>query len=106
MQFDQVDQGQIAAELFTAADSLVVGEKISSAIQDEATLENFDRFHVMGRMAMHDGDTFLDQTMGKRDLLARNFVAPIADTVNRREKKVAMPFNLPHFSCDPGRARF
>ena len=86
IEFDQIHQGQIAAELFITADPLIVGEEISAAIENKTPFEDLDRLHVMRRVAVDHVDTFLGQTMGKGDLFQRNVIAPIATPVNRRDQ--------------------
>src|SRR5260370_32860325 len=105
-QFDQVHQGQIAAEFIVTADSFVVGEKIAAAIENEAILEYLDRLHVMGGVAMHDGDAFINQAMGKRALLRGNVIAPVAAPVDRCDEDIARLLMLSHLTCDSRSGRF
>lgn len=45
--FDQIHQGQIAAEEFVTGNSFVVGEKVSAAVKNDPFTINFDGLHVM-----------------------------------------------------------
>jgi len=60
IEIDQVHQPEIAAERFVAADSFVVGEKISAAIEDEPAFEDFDRLYVVRGVAMNNRNTLVD----------------------------------------------
>src|SRR5207249_11214954 len=55
VQFDKIHQRQIAAESGSCritADSFVVGNEITAAVENEATIEDFNWFHVVRRVSM------------------------------------------------------
>src|SRR6058998_3699090 len=97
---DQIHQRQVAAETFIAADSFVVGEEVSAAIKNEAAFEDLDSLHMMRRMAMHDRDTFFDQTMRERDLFRWDAITPVTAPVDRRDQEIAWLLKLSHLTRD------
>src|SRR4030095_728433 len=89
VEFDQIHQRQIAAEHFATANSFIVGQEISTSIKNEATLEDFDCFHVMRGVSVHDCNAFFNQAMSKGDLFPWNFVSPITSPMNRSDNQIA-----------------
>src|SRR4029453_12986543 len=96
---------QITAKLFVAADPFVVCEKIPAAIENQATFEDFDRFHVMRRVAVNESSTFFDQAMGECDLLRRNVIPPVAAPMYGGNEEIAWPPLVSDLLPSPRRSR-
>src|SRR4030095_4449444 len=87
----------MAVENFITGDSFIIGDEVTAAIENEPAFKDFDRFYVMRRVPMHDCDALLNQVMSKQDLFTRNFVAPVATPVDRRDYQIARLLLRPHF---------
>src|SRR5206468_1090142 len=109
VQFDKIHQRQIAAESGSCritADSFVVGNEITAAIENEATIEDFNCFNVMRRVSVDKCNALLNQAMCKHDLITRNFVTPIGAPVNGSDNQIARLLMCAHLIGYSRCARF
>ena len=81
----EIHQREIASEFLVTANAFVIVQKVATTVEDGLILVDFDRFRMMGRMAMNYIDSSsVNESMSEDARPFGNPVAPIRAPVNRQ----------------------
>src|SRR5438128_809898 len=82
IKLQEIHQDQVAAKCLILGNTLVIVDKVATAVENRPVFEKLDCFHVMRRMTVEHIEAPFNQAMRETNLIAGNLITPVWAPMN------------------------